>query len=204
GRAALGGALRVGRAGAARAGAGLGRVADAGGGAALGARGDERAGGRAAGGRAAVARALVAVLARVGGSVSARGDHGGEALAEDAIVAAVLEVALPDDDEVARRVGSDGGVLLQVGSVGVDPELGALRGATAGVALAEDAVRAAVLVSALPHHDEVARRVGGDTRGALVAGRIRVHPELGAQRRPGAAVPQPAHAGPDNEPRDAH
>src|SRR5207247_501776 len=139
GRPAQAGALRVRGASESDTRAVLRHVAGTGGGtalegcrlatvgAAVGDRGDERAGGRAAGGRAAVARALVAVLARVGGPVSARGDHGGEALAEDAIVAAVLEVALPDDDEVARRVRSDGGERLRIVRLRVDPELGALR-----------------------------------------------------------------------------
>src|SRR5439155_669952 len=167
----------------------VGDVADAGGRAALGARGDERAGGRAAGGRAAVARALVAVLARVGRPVSARGDHGGEALAEDAIVAAVLEVALPDDDEVARRVRSDGGERLRIVRLRVDPELGALRYPAAAEALPEDAkaVTGALLV-AVPHHGEVARRVGRHRGITLRARRVGVHLELGALRGAAAAV----------------
>src|SRR2546428_1614904 len=93
-----------------------------------------------------------------------QGDGGDRAVvaAEEDQVRSVLQVAVPDDDEVAEGVGGDGRIRLVARRVGVDAELGAEGSAGAGVALAEDAPAHAVLDVTLPGDDEVAGGVGGD------------------------------------------
>src|SRR5262249_2940739 len=97
------------------------------------------------------------------------------------IAVAVLEVALPDHDEVPVRIAADRGEALVVGGVGVDAELRAAGQAAAEEALAEDPILAAVLVEALPDHDEVPVRLAADRGGALIVGGIGVDQELLAQ-----------------------
>jgi hypothetical protein len=72
-----------------------------------------------------------------------------EAPIEDAVAGAVLEVALPDHDEVAVGIETHEGVV-------VDLELDQERCSGAREALREDAVREAILDPALPDDDEVA------------------------------------------------
>jgi hypothetical protein len=84
------------------------------------------------------------------------------ALGEDTVARAVLQVAAPDDDEIAGPVRGDGRDALPVRRESVDPELGAERHTGAGVALAVDTPVRAVLLVALPDHDEVAGGIGGD------------------------------------------
>ena len=102
-------------------------------------------------------------------------------LGVDAVVAAVLAVALPGDDEVAGGVHGHGGHGLAVGRVGVDLELAALGDPGGVVPLGVDAVVAAVLVAvAGPGDDEVAGGVHGHRRGELLAGPEGVDLELAA------------------------
>src|SRR5581483_4691828 len=102
-------------------------------------------------------RQLVVGGRAVDAELAALGDAGGAvALGVDAPAAAVLSVALPGDDEVAGAVHGHRGRQLVVGGRAVDAELAALGDAGGAVALRVDAPAAAVLVLALPGHDEVA------------------------------------------------
>src|SRR5207237_1101931 len=89
------------------------------------------------------------------------------ALGVDAGVAAVLEEALPDDDEVPGGVHGHGRLLLVVRGVGVDAKLDALRRAVGAVALGVDAVAAAVLTGTGPDDNIIPGRVHCDVRVAL-------------------------------------
>src|SRR5207247_2481833 len=91
-----------------------------------------------------------------------RNSVAGVPLGEDAKAAAVFDLAVPRDDEVAGRIGGDRWEHLAGRGVAVDPELAAQRHSPARVALAKDAILAAVLEVAVPRHDEGAHRIRGD------------------------------------------
>src|SRR5262245_15940383 len=80
----------------------------------------------------------------------------GIALAEDAVVRAILHPAVPGHDEVARRVRSRMREYLPPCRIGVDTELGTDGSTRAQIALTEDTVGRAVLTVTIPDHDEVA------------------------------------------------
>src|SRR5207247_8150106 len=67
-------------------------------------------------------------------------------------------------------------------------ELGTEGSAGARVTLAKNAVVRAILAQALPDDDEVPREIRGNGWKDLVAGRVCVHPELGAGRKAGTGV----------------
>src|SRR4029453_5413191 len=102
----------------------------------------------------------------------------GEPPPEDAEVASVLLVALPDDDEAPGGVDRDGGPLLVAGGELVQLQLVAGGGAGRGVAPDEDAVLVAGPVLALPPPHEAAIRQAGHLRDVLGVGRVLVHLEL--------------------------
>src|SRR3990172_397074 len=107
------------------------------------------------------------------------GSSGGvEALAEDSVVAPVLALAVPNDDEVPNGVRSRGWEPLDARGVGVDLELASLGEAVGVEALAEDPPGAPVLAVALPNDDEVPVRVGGHRGVALVARGVGVDLEV--------------------------
>src|SRR5439155_365949 len=108
----------------------------------------------------------------------------------------VLQVARPDDDEVAGGVGGDGGTRLSARRVRVDAELGAEGDAGAGVALAENAKAGAVLRVALADDKEVGRGVGEERRRRMVIrGGFRRRSRGGRKRRtrgpPGGSTRRP-------------
>ena len=108
------------------------------------------------------------------------------------------DVALPAHDEPPVGSHADRGILLAAGKIRVHLELGSRARAGGVVALAEDAVAAAVLGGALPHDDEAAVRCAGDVGLLLVAGGEGVHGELGADagsRGVEALGPDPVVAG---------
>jgi hypothetical protein len=105
----------------------------------------------------------------------------------NAIEAAVLGHALPGHHETAASQHRHNGVLLLVGRRRVDPELAALGHATAVVALAVNAVAAAVL-AAFPDDDEVAAGVHGNHRQILIAGGVGADMELTALHHAAAVV----------------
>ena len=114
-----------------------------------------------------------------------------EALAEDASGRTVLQIALPDDDEVAGGVGGDRGPDLEIGRVRVDPELRAHGIAGDIVALAEDAIAGSVLWVALPDNHELARGVRGDALLDLEARGEGIDVELRTERDTGAVEALP-------------
>src|SRR6185369_4903262 len=104
-------------------------------------------------------------------------------LAEDALAGAVLQRALPHDDEVAGGIGGGGRTRLIVRRVRVDTELGAYGRTGACEPLTVDAVPRAVLGPAVPNDHEVAGRIHGNRRDGLMARRVGVDAEHGAERR---------------------
>ena len=105
-----------------------------------------------------------------------------QAPSEDGVKGAVLQIAGPGDDEVAVAIGSDPGLKLIVGGVGVDLKLDPL-GHASGVEPPQQhlPLRADV---ALPSHDEVAIVFDRD-RGQALSGRgVGMDLELAAQSRP--------------------
>lgn len=97
----------------------------------------------------------------------------------------------PRDWELVRRGASPidpktpGAVIghapqrLIEGGIVVNTKLGAEPRATTRVALAEDAEAGAVLVGAVPDHDEASACQGSGLRPGLIVRRVRVHLELG-------------------------
>src|SRR6185503_12683339 len=140
----------------------------------------------------------------------------GVALAEDTPTGAVLRVAIPDDDEVAGRIGGDGDPSLGTRRVGVHAELVPLSLARAVVALAEDPGEAAILGFARPNHNEVTAGICCDRTIAdrsLSKCRVRVDLELRpyglsaggsgqAGQRQGSQKAEPQSACWHGEPRD--
>src|SRR5687768_13679424 len=116
-------------------------------------------------------------------------------LGVDAHAGAVLRLAVPGHHEEARRSGRHGRAVLARRGVGIDPELGALRRAGVGEALAEDPVAVAVLAGiAGPGDDEVADPVRGHRGTPLIARRVAVDLELRALRRSRRGEPLPEDA----------
>ena len=130
-----------------------------------------------------------------------------KALSEDAVLKTVLQVALPDHDEVASRVRRHRGPSLSARCIGVDHEFAADRLSGAGETPAQDALARAVAAHCFPHHDEVAvlvhvdGRITGDLRGVGVdlegAGRwgTAARPIPLPSRRAGALRPGVLRAG---------
>src|SRR5262249_24233113 len=94
------------------------------------------------------------------------------------VAAAVLAVALPDDREIAGRVGGGRRAALASSGKRVDTEFAALEGARGAVALGVDAVAGAVLGGALPGDHEIAGPAHRHRGRGLRAGRERVGAEL--------------------------
>src|SRR5262245_20604769 len=110
-----------------------------------------------------------------------------EPLAEDPPVAVATASASPDDDEVAHRVGGDGGEILVVEGEGIHLELGSQGHATLVVPLAEGPPEVAVLGNARPDDDEVAAlarcdQMASKVARALISGRVGIDLELRPDR----------------------
>src|SRR5262249_35779611 len=101
-------------------------------------------------------------------------------LPENAKAAAVLAIAVPDDDEVPRLVHCHTGSFLVAGGVGIALELAALHHSRRIVTLPKNASLAAVLGIAFPDNDEVARRVHGHAGATLDVGGVGIDLELAA------------------------
>src|SRR6185503_477492 len=113
----------------------------------------------------------------------------GIALRVDAETAAVLDLALPRNDEAAEGVAAHRGMELVEPEEGIDPELAAQRRARAGEPLGVDPpIEEAVLVVALPDDHEIAGGIRRDSGVPLVRGGVGVDPELPAQGCAGAGV----------------
>src|SRR5262249_16018968 len=98
------------------------------------------------------------------------------------VAAAVLEIALPRDDEVATWRDGDRRIELAVRGGGVDAKLTAHGHARRIVALGIDAVAATVLTVARPCDDEITGRPHRQRVKLLMAGRGRIDAELAALR----------------------
>ena len=116
---------------------------------------------------------LSCVLGHPGGAVAA---------GVDAITAAVLAHARPDDDVVPVGVQGHGRVDLLVERIGAGAELTAELCARGGEPLAENAPHVAVLLVAGPDDDEVADRIHGHVGVLLTTYRGRVDQEFVADR----------------------
>src|SRR5207237_1391785 len=103
----------------------------------------------------------------------------------DAGARAVLTLAVPGDDEVARRIHRRRRRELVIRGDLVDLELARQRHAGSAVAAGKDAVAAAILTLALPGDHEVARRVHRHRRIALGTGGELVDRQLVTQRLAG-------------------
>jgi len=101
-------------------------------------------------------------------------------LAIDALLVAVLFLALPDDHEVPGRIHRNRRLLLIVSGGRVDEELDALGDAVGVEALGIDATPVAVLFLALPDDHEVPGRIHRNRRLLLIVGGGRVDEELAA------------------------
>ncbi|MGF7175833.1 hypothetical protein FHS63_003614 [Azospirillum doebereinerae] len=92
---------------------------------------------------------------------------GVEALAVNAVAAAVLADGMPDDHIAAIVQGGDARGRLGIVGVGVDPELPADRVAARVVLLGVNAVQATVLADRGPGHHRLAARQYGHRRVCL-------------------------------------
>src|SRR6185503_1642705 len=115
---------------------------------------------------------------------SLAGSGRGEALAEDAISAPILGVAMPYDDEVAIRLRAYDRRPLHPGGVGVDLELDAL-GDSKGVEELAGHAQGLVRAIAAPHHDEVPVDVRGDRGVVVQSGGVGVDAKLAPLPDPG-------------------
>src|SRR5438034_7094267 len=95
----------------------------------------------------------------------------------------MLIIADPDDNEIACRIRSHDGAELVARRIGVDAELRTEGGARAVVTLRHDTEERPILQRvAAPDDDEVPRVIDGNGVTKLITCRIRVDPELGAER----------------------
>src|SRR5688572_23094161 len=108
--------------------------------------------------------------------------------------AGIIEVGIAWSRAAAHGSYSTAGIELVVGGLLLDPELHQLDGDDLAVPLPEDTQEVAVLGLAVPGHDEVADAVRGHRRARLCVGRVRVDPELRAERRARGDVALPEHA----------
>src|SRR4029077_18809519 len=109
--------------------------------------------------------------------------RGVEPPSDDAVARTVLIPAVPDHDEIARRVHADARIELCIPRRGVDLELSALTRARGVELLAEDSGAGSVLAEAGPDDDELAGGIDGHAGGDLVPGRVGVDLKLGNEGR---------------------
>src|ERR1043166_4412353 len=94
----------------------------------------------------------------------------------------IIAAALPCNHEIAGIIHGERWNSLVLKSNRVDLKFASLGNSGGIVALPIDTPAVAILVLALPHHDEVSSRIHRDGRRALVIRRRGVDPELVALR----------------------